>query len=64
VTPAPPRAASNYPDTRPSTGRDHLPELSELADAREGACAGVMEVPESAGDEKMKAPLMWLDLAM
>jgi len=30
-------------------GRGRLPELSELADAREGAGAGVMEVPEPVG---------------
>ena len=30
-------------------GRDRLPELSELAGAREGAGAGVIEVPESVG---------------
>ena len=50
VTPAPLRAASNCLDASPSTGRDRLPEPSELAGAREGAGAGVIEVlPESVG---------------
>ena len=50
----------------PSTGRNRLPEPSELAGAREGAGAGVMEVPESVvGLEdysKVKVSSMWLDL--
>jgi len=49
VTPAPLRAASNCLDASPSTGRDRLPEPSELAGAREGAGAGVMDVAESVG---------------
>ena len=48
VTPAPLRAASNCLDASPSTGRDRLPEPSELAGAREGAGAGVIGTPESA----------------
>ena len=47
--PTPVRAASNCLDASPNTGRNRLPEPSELADAREGAGAGVMEVPESVG---------------
>jgi len=47
VTPAPLKPASNCLDASPCTGRDRLPEPSELAGAREGAGAGLMEVPES-----------------
>jgi len=45
-------AASNCLDASPSTGRDRLPERSELAGIREGAGAGVME--NLWGDSKMK----------
>jgi len=48
VTPAPHRAASNCLDAILSTSRDRLPEPSELAGARKGAGAGVIEVPDSA----------------
>ena len=49
MTPAPLRVASNCLDTSPNAGRDRLPEPSELAGAREGAGAGIMEVRESVG---------------
>ena len=62
MTPAPLRAASNCLDASQSTGHDHLPELSELAGAREGAGAGVIEVLESVGGSKMKAQSMRFDL--
>ena len=46
-----PGAASNYLDASPGMGRGRLPELSELAGAREGG-AGVMEVAVGGlGDE-------------
>ena len=47
VTPAPLRAASNYLDPSPTTGRGCLPEPPELAGARKGAGGGVMEAPGS-----------------
>jgi len=61
MTPAPLRAASNCLDASQSTGRDRLPEPSELAGAREGAGAGVIEVLESVGGSKMKAQSMRFD---
>ena len=66
MTPAPLRATSNCLDTSQSTGHDRLPEPSELAGAREGVGAGVIEVLESMGGSKMKAqsmrfdPVMWM----
>ena len=36
-------------EASPSTGRDRLPEPSELAGAREDAGVAVMEVPVSVG---------------
>jgi len=63
MTPGPLRATSNCLDSSPSTGRDHLPELSELAGTRDRAGARVIEVPVSErGLEEMKVPSMWLDL--
>jgi hypothetical protein len=38
-----------FRDASPSMGRDRLPELSGLADARKGEGAGIMKVPESVG---------------
>ena len=49
-------------DASPSAGRDRSREPSELACAREGAGAGIMEVPGSVVDSKMKALSMRLDL--
>jgi len=47
--PTPVRVASNCLDASPNTGRNRLPEPSELEYAREGAGTGAMEVPESVG---------------